>query len=222
MSGNRQAATNFILKYIDKIMPDGTNKKTYADFFSGMSDQEFDQFMNGLETGEKFLTITAPNFAKVKLNVDRNLEIAEELGHNFFPQIWIGSHDGQPTYLSPIPYLVVDLPLRRASQSLIKKIKVAEDNKTVDTLTNQATGKSKGARVSFPELQVLAAMNLDNSIIELMKYRGGDARGFNAMNNMIAKQGTAVMKTLSSYASGVESTRTLKTFLTCMHLKSTL
>ena len=127
-----------------------------------------------------------------------------------------------PTHLTPIEYLVVDLPLRRASQLLIKKIKVPDHSNVIDALTGQPTGESKGATLSHPELQVCAAMGLEDSMVELMKYRGGDNKGIVALNGMLSKYGTANLKTLSNYASGVESTKTLKTFLTCMHLKSTL
>ena len=221
--GNRLAATAFILKYIDKIAPGGENKKIYEDLFSKMSDTDFDQFMKDLSTEEKFLPVVYPNLGNVKITVKNNLEIAKELGHNFFSRLWIGSHDEAPDYLTPIPYLVVDLPLRRVSQSLIKKVKVPQDNKTIDTLTGQPTGdgRSKGSRISFPELQVLSAMGLDACTVELMKYRGGDQRGFRAMNTMIARQGVANLDTLAHYASGVESTKTLKTYLLCMHLKPT-
>ncbi len=221
--GNRKAATAFILKYIDKIAPGGENKKIYEELFKEMSDTDFDKFMKDLSTEEKFLPVVYPNLGNVDITVKRNLEIAEELGHNFFSHLWIGEHDGSPEYLTPIPYLVIDLPLRRASQSLIKKIKVPQDNKTIDLLTGQPTGdgRSKGSRISFPELQVLSAMGLDSCTVELMKYRGGDQRGFRAMNTMIAKQGVANLDTLAQYASGVESTKTLRTYLLCMHLKPT-
>lgn len=89
-------------------------------------------------------------------------------------------------------------------------------------MSGQPTGDSKGSKISFPELQNLAAMGLDNSVIEMMKYRGGDLKGFNAMNAMIARYGTTNLKTLQNYSSGVESTRVLKTFLTSCHLRSTL
>lgn len=220
---NRQKAEAYIIKMIDKVAPGGQNKKIYERLFKDMDDKTFDQFMNDLETKKKFLPVTYPNMGNVKISVANNLKIAKEMGHDFFSRLWIDNHDGNPKYLTPIPYLVVDLPVRRVSQSLIKKIKVPTDNKTIDSLTGQPTGsgKSQGARISFPELQVLSSMGLDNSTLELMKYRGGDQRGFRAMNSQIANQGIANLDTLANYASGVQSTKTLKTYLLCMHLKPT-
>jgi hypothetical protein len=222
MNQARSKAESFILKYIDKIAPGGENKNIYEKFFSSMSDKEFENFIEDLESGKRFLTITAPNFSKVKLNVENNLKIAEELDHEFFQRLWIEGDEDTPTYLSPIKYLVVDLPVRRASQLLTKKISVPDHNKVIDAMTGQPTGESKGAKISYPELQVAAAMGLDNCMVELMKYRGGDSKGGAALNGMISKYGTASLGTLSQYSSGVESTKTLKTFLTCLHLKATL
>jgi hypothetical protein len=219
---NRAGVESYILKYIDALLPGSGNVEIYRRLFKGMSNPEFEGYMQDLESGKRFLTITAPNLSGPQLNIDRNLAIARELGHDFFERIWIGAQGDVPEHLTPIKYMVIDLPLRRASQMLIKKISIPDDNHTVDAMTGQPTGASKGARISYPELQVCAAMGLESTMVELVKYRGGDQKGGVAMNTMISKYGSANIKTLSQYASGVESTKTLKTFLTAMHLRNTL
>jgi hypothetical protein len=118
--------------------------------------------------------------------------------------------------------MVIDLPIRRQSQHLQKKRSIPENNRVIDQLSGQPTGPSKGAKISYPELQVLAGMNMDSSLVELIKYRGGDKGGYNALNAMVGRYGAANLKTLSNYATGVQSTQTLKIFLTASHLKSTL
>lgn len=222
MPKNRKGAEAFILKYIEKVTPGTNNAEIYKTIFAATSDKDFDTFMEDLESGKKFLVVIMPNFAKNSLDVERNLAIADELKHKFFQKIWIEGKDDMPTYQTPNEYLVVDLPVRRASQLLIKKISVPKHNRVIDSLTGQPTGESKGAKISYPELQVCAAMGLDNSMIELMKYRGGDARGGAALNGMLSKYGRASQAVLKQYASGVESTVTVKTFLTACHLRSTL
>jgi hypothetical protein len=219
---NRKKTESFIISYIDKIVPESKNPDIYRKLFSRMNDDQFSTFIDELESGKRILSVIVPNLTGVKTSVENNYKIAEELGHDFFEQIWIEGKGDTPTYLTPIKYLVVDLPLRRASQSLVKKISVPDHNRIVDTITGQPTGDSKGAKISYPELQVSAAMGLENTMVELMKYRGGDNKGWNAYTAMLSKLGTTNLKTLSNYASGVESTATLKTFLTCVHLKSTL
>lgn len=219
---NRSKAQEFIIQMIEALMPGSDNTKIYEEFFASMDDDQFDAFMKDIEGGIKKLAIIAPNFGKQRLSVERNLEIAKKLGHKFFERIWIEGTGDIPTYLTPIPYMVVDIPLRRQAQLLIKKISIPEDNKTIDNMTGQPTGSSKGSKISYPETQVMAAMKLDNATIEMLKYRGGDIGGFVAMNKMISRNGGVSLKTVEQYATGVESTRTLKTFLTCMHLENTL
>jgi len=222
MSKNRQKTEAFILKYIAKLIPSPDMVNIYKKYFANMTDKDFEAYIDDLDTGKRFLSVIVPNFKAVGLSVENNLNIAKELGHEFFQSLWIAGKKGLPTYLTPVKFLVVDLPVRRASQLLTKKISVPDHNKVVDTMTGQPTGESKGARISYPELQICSAMGLENSMIELMKYRGGDNRGGAALNAMISKTGSANLRTLSHYSSGVESTNLLKTFLTCAHLKTTL
>ena len=222
MAKNRKAAEAFILEYIEKLLPGSPNKAQYEAFFKSMSDIDFEQYMKDLDTGVKFLTIKAPNYIQPALSVRRNLDIGKELGHRFFQRLWIGPKGDMPAYLTPIEYLVMDLPLKRMSQTLKKKISIPDSNKVIDATSGQPTGDSGRARVSYPEMQILTAMGMDQSVTELIKYRGGDLKGFNAMNAMIARMGSANQATLSHFSSGVESTRTLKTFLTAAHLKNTL
>lgn len=218
----RKETEKFIIEYIEKLLPGGGNDKIYEDLFSSMDDESFDQFIKKLETKEVRLAIIAPNFSKVKLETPRNLQVAKELGHNFFQRIFIQGEGDRPSYLTPIPYMVVDLPLRRQAQLLVKKISIPEDNKTIDQLTGQPTGSSKGSKISYPEIQVLAAMKLDNGLLELLKFRGGDVKGFSAMNKLISTSGGVSLDTVEKYAGGVESTKTLKAYLTSMHLSNTL
>jgi hypothetical protein len=220
--GKRQATEAFVLKYIEKLMPGSENTQLYRDLFASMDDEQFDQFIQALEKEETTLAVIAPNFGKVKLTVERNLALAQELGHNFFERLWIKPDDNSPAFLTPKEYLVMDLPLRRQAQVLVKKISIPEDNQSVDDLTGQPSGKSEAAKISYPETQVLAALNLDKTLNELLKYRGGDTQGFNAMNDSFSRTGGASQEAIKHLAGGVKSTQTLHTILLAMHLSNTL
>lgn len=222
MAGNRKAAEAVIIEYIGKLLPGSTNVKIYKDLFASLDDQAFDEFMTRLEQGEIRLAVIAPNLVEPKLTIERNLALAEELGHQFFERIWIQPGNDIPRYLSPIKYLVVELPLRRQAQILVKKISIPEDNKSVDDFTGQPTGKSKGSKISYPETQVMAALSLDSCLTEMLKYRGGDVKGFDAMNASISKTGGVSMDAISKLGTTVKSTETLSTLLTSMHLQNTL
>jgi hypothetical protein len=222
MAGNRKAAEAVILEYVEKLLPGSENTKLYKDLFASMGDKQFDEFMGKLKSGEIRLAVIAPNLNEPKLDISRNLELAEELDHNFFERIWIDGGNEVPPYLSPQRYLVVDLPLRRQAQLLVKKISIPEDTRSVDDFTGQPTGKSKGSKISYPEMQIMMALNLPASLTEFLKLRGGDVKGFDAMNAAISETGGVSLAAIASLGTKVKSTQTLSTFLTCMHLENTL
>lgn len=222
MAGNRKAAESFIVKWIEELLPGSDNVKMYKALFANMSDIQFDTFMANLEAGKTRLAIIAPNLNPQRLSVERNLKIAEQLGHEFFQRLWLTSPHLDAPYLSPIKYLVMQLPLRRQAQLLTKKISIAEDNNSVDDFSGQPTGKSQGSKISYPELQILAALGLDDSIVEMIKFRGGDTKAFDAQNQQISETGTTSQKSIEHLGSQVKSAQTLSTYLTCMHYKNTL
>lgn len=220
--GNRKALESFVITQVEKILPGVGNKEAYTTLFASMDDEQFDSWVKKLKEGSIRLCILAPNQHAKKLDVQNNLNIAKSLGHNFFERIWMDSKAGSPQYLSNPRYLICDYPLRRQAQLQIKKITIPETISSVDNLTGQPVGASKGAKISYPELQILASKGLDSMIVELIKYRGGDRQGFNAMNDSISRTGRVYQDSIEHLASGVESTQTLKTYLTCMHLDNTL
>lgn len=219
---NRQKAEKFILDFMNELEPTGYNAKQYTKIFASMDDKAFDTYMKDIRDGKKSLVVFRPLYKAQGITVENNLRVAQKYGLEFFEHLHFTNNPHGPDYKTPIKYLVVDLPYRRQSQTLDKKISVPDHNKTIDELTFQPTGESKGAKISYPELQVLLGMGLDNSITELIKYRGGDRGGFNAYNAMFLRYGSANLKTLSNFATGVESTKTVKTVFTAMHLSNTI
>lgn len=218
----REKAEAFIIESLEHLVPGGPTPGIYKKFFATMDDIAFDRYMQQLKDKSIRLVFYCPNFDKGRLDIKRNIEFGKQLGHSFFQRLWMPAKGNIPSYLTPIPYLVIELPLRRASQTLVKKMKMPRDSHTVDNLTGQVAGPSSGSRLSFEELRLLSAMGLDQCSIEFMKYRGGDIKGGRALDATIARFGTAQIETLKRFASGVESTKTFSTFLTAMHLKSTL
>lgn len=223
MAGNRAAAEKELYNVLEAIMPGSENTKIYKDILSVMNDQEFEKFIDQLESGERPLAMIAPDFGKHGPSVENNFKVADEWGHNFFERIWMDPQNGAPPFLSNDTYLVVWLPLKRQAQFLIKKISIPEDNKSIDNLTGQPTGKSKGSKISWPETQILASLGeFDNTIEEFIKMRGGDLVSFNAMNHMIATTGGVSLRSIEGLGGKVKSVQSLSTLLTSMHISNTL
>lgn len=222
MPGFRKETEKLCLMVIDELVDGGQNTQLYREMFAKMSDEEFETFINDLATEKKRLVIVVPNFSESTLDIERTLDIGERLGHKFFQQIWIPPRNGLPGYWTPIEYFVFHQPLGRQAQLLEKKISIPEDNNVVDDLTGQPTGRSKGSKISYPEAQILAAIGLDECLEEMMTFRGGDEKGFAAMNAAIMRTGAVKLESIRPYRSGVKSLTALKAFLAGMHLKSTL
>lgn len=222
MSGNRKAAETELINCIEAILPGSENTKIYQNIFKGMPDHEFDKWITELDNGTRYLALIAPEKGTVSLDVERNLDVGEKWGHKFFEKIWMDPQNGSPAYLSNDEYLLVDLPLKRQAQFLIKKISIPEDNRSIDTFTGQPTGKSKGSKISWPELQILAALGgFDETIAEFFKFRGGDLQGFNAMNSMIYNTGGVSLNAVGALGTKVKAVQSLSTLLTSMHIANT-
>lgn len=224
MSVNRKAAEAETLAIIEAIIPNTPNTKLYQDMFEKMNDEQFNRWIESIADGSVHLAIIVPEECdKPGLSVERNLDLAETWGYNFFEKVWLDPQNGAPAFLSNDKYLIIHLPLKRQSQFLQKKITIPEDNRSIDTFTGQPTGKSKGAKISWPELQILGSLGeFDNTIYEFFNLRGGDLQGFNAMNHMIAQTGGVSTTAISSLGTKVKAVETLSTLLTSMHLTTTL
>ena len=228
MTAKRKKAQDTILKYVNKIAPGGFNQKLYEDLFKKMSDKDFNSFMVKLQNKDITVSVIAPVGGSVKLDVKRNFAIGRELGYEFFQPLIIGpkgnKKDGTyiPKYKTPFKYLVYDLPFRRTAQLLVKGISVGADNSVIDLTTGQVTGDSKSAKLTKPELELLVGMGLNDSIVELMKIRGGDLGSARAADASAAMTGRISQDAIADYATGVVSTKTLNAFFNAAMLKTTL
>ncbi len=220
--GNRKAATQECLYWIDQLVPGGKAVKDMEKVLNSLSDEQFDRYMKALEDGDEIVSIAIPNLGTDKLEMERLLDLGEKLGHNFFEQLWLTDAKTGVTYLTPEKYLVLLLPLRRQQQALVKKISIPDSNKHIDELTGQVTGDSKGASLSGPEIQVLRAQGLDMPLLEGIKVRGGDEKAFRYVNRQIIETGEANIDVVLAAGTRVKGTVTLSDLLTGMHLKNNL
>lgn len=221
-NANRQAFIDYVATYVDKILPGGGNGAYLTERFKAMSDAELDAYVDRLASGEEIIPLTAPNLAKEKLSINRNLAVAKELKISFFHHLHLTDPATGVTYVTPEKYPLLKLSIRRQRQLLRKKITIPEGTRHVDEFSGQVTGPSKGARISLPELQVLYSQNLTDPIIELIKYRGGDIKGQQLMYRSLMETGRVSMKNLERFDTRVKSTQTLGIILQGMMLSNTL
>lgn len=226
MNAKREQVTKFILDNIGKIIPgDKTNVTLLGEKLNGFTDAEFEAYLKRLapaKTAEQIkardiLPFYIPNLSKQRISIARNFKIVRDLGKSLTHRLIMTDGATGVQYITPHPYPVLDLPVRRQAQTVVKKRSIPEHNQRIDDLTNQPTSQSKGSRVSAPELGSLSSRGLDNTILELIKVRGGDEAAYREMRRQLVENGECTLEQVSGLGNA-KSTDTLEVFFNCMHL----
>lgn len=232
MNKQRQVFIDQVVKDIEALAPGSQNAKAYRETLTKMSDAQFENMLNGIRNAtaknpdyEKpffILPVIQPNMVKYSITTDNNLTLAKRWGIEFFQRLWMTDRVTKQTYLTNRPYLVIDLPITRPAQTLDKKISIPDHNRSIDDRTDQVTGESKGASISYPEVQILNARGLESTLIELLKARGGDMQVGRVMDKQIKDTGEFDLSTVQDLDTQAKSTETLANILTGMHLENNL
>lgn len=210
----RKQIEEHLFKFIGSIS-DEFNLALYKARFAEMTDLEFTEFMNDLDSKKINLALIQPTGVKNTVTVEKNMKVAKEMGVVVIDNI---IYKTKNPYMVNVPTAILRLPVKRTVQILSSKIGVPKDNKTIDTSTGQATGASKGSRITLPELQLLDAMGLDKSLVELMKIRGGDLGAYRAYSASLENYGEASQEVINQYGTGVVSGKTLRSIHNAMLL----
>lgn len=217
MSPKRKQAQDYICSKIDLLDPTKRESKRYRDMFAKMSDKEFDEFMCDLRDGKEVLYIYSVN-AKDKVDIDIYKKAALEMGVKIAERIRMWDPVTESYYLTPNEYVVLEVPIRRMSQFQDHKLSVPEGDSKIDILTGQVVAQDKAGSISRVEAQTLYAKNLNNVIVELTKYRGGDINAFADYKRELEETGhTSISKETNSVP---RSAVILDVFLSGMHINS--
>lgn len=219
----RKKVTDMVVEFLNKMTPNTDNAQRNKERLDALSDKEFEALMHKFKNGEDFLQIfTVPGDDKTRLDIDRLQDVANEYGINFYQKIWIPDEDGS-WELSNEEAMVLHLPMRVQQQLISKKISIPKDNNHIDHFTGQPSGpESKGAAVSYPEINMLMAMGLVKTTEEMMHFRGGSEKGMRLIEQSIGQIGSASADALKPYTGTVGATKMLHNYLTAMMLKTTL
>lgn len=193
MAVNREKAKSGLIANMKRWDASGINAKFYEDLFKDMDDAAFDNFMDKMISGRVPLSGTIPNYSDVEVAVRHNVKIASEMGHEMYQRIWVKDPWTGQLFLSPRKHLVYETNVCRQCQTLDHKISVPKDNTQIDERTGQPTGDSKSAGFSGPEFMMLKSRGLNKTIIELIKFRGGDLQSMRYVDDMIIKSGNGSM-----------------------------
>lgn len=220
MAGNRKAAEKVILADLALYdnSPNKENVKNYATYFASMTDAQFDAFIDRLDKQAEYIQMKVPNFQGKDLTFEEILAIGDKVGYKFFERIWLTDRATGITTLSAHEYMILVLPLRRQSQSLMGKMSTAEDNSHIDTLTDQPTGESKTSSLSFVETQVVSNQGIKKPLEEFLRVRGGNLKALARFEQQFLEYGEGSLDAPGMEQGKVKSVQNAAIYLRAMHL----
>lgn len=189
MNAKRKAVEDYIIKYMDEIDPSGLNTAKYRKLFSKMSDNLFDTWMTYLRDKQTVLSVETPNII-VKVDIDRLIKLCKELGIELFTRLKLWDEPTQTYYHTTNKYIMLKLPIRRQAQFLDHKLSVPEGDSKIDNLSGQVMKPDQANGLSQVEVQALYARGLNATIMELIKYRGGDTTAFAEYKRSLEERGS--------------------------------
>lgn len=217
MALNRKEAEAFLYKALDRMDKTGSNSKLYKEFFSKLSDAQFEHYVQRLEKGEDVLAYYAPSI-KAKPDLDELLAAAEELGATIFDYVDRWDDATGQYYRTPYKCCILELSVRKQAQFADHKLSVPEGDTKVDILTGQVMKPDRAGSISQVEIQTMFARGLKKSSLELLKYRGGDTVAGAEFRRSLEETGAASVKTETG--SVPRSAVTLDALFSGMHIES--
>lgn len=215
MNEKRKAVEDKIVKYISAI--NKSNAKKYKDMFASMNDKAFDDWMYDLRNKDTVLDIEIPNMIE-KVNIDDLIKVSEQLGIELFTRLKLWDVPTQTYYRTTKKYLMLQLPMVAMAQTVDHKLSVPESDSKIDHLSGQVMKPDQANSISQVEVQSLYARGLQSTILELIKYRGGDVSAYAEYKRSAEELGMCMLKADSN--SITRSVVVLDVFFAGMQLSS--
>ena len=193
----KQELIDYLCDVLDTVEPEGQNSARYRSFLENMSVEEFDTFIKHLENNDTQIHMYMPNVKTVMKQENIN-KAAEKVGVLLQEKIWITDAVTGKKYLTPNEYVVLQLPIRRVSQFLLHKMSVPESDKKIDILTGQVTSSDRSSSITQVEIQSLFARDMKDTLIELVKIRGGDVNAYADFKQQISETGEASLENMEA------------------------
>jgi hypothetical protein len=186
----RQKIVEKVYKVLKTLMPNGDDAEQWKTRITAMSLTQFNAYMTRMLEGKDDITINAPPFGNV-LRMENVLAAAKLTKTKLFHRVWFESPATGRRVLSNEYLPIVELHCRRVQQFIDKKLAIPDDDTHIDAMTGQVTSNSRALGLSHPEIQVLQAIGLDDTLSELVRVRGGDMHAYEAFIEQLENQGEA-------------------------------
>lgn len=217
----------FMKKLLDTfnlLDPSGDNAKKYENFFSSMSDDQFDKYIRKFfaDDSQQFYLEIVEYMRDIKYeNIEK---AAKYLGVPLYETVYLPhiNHDLENVTMTPEKVPVGYIHEKRMMQTLEKKNSGSTSNAQRNPLTGQVTGDDKNGRNSDVETYSLLATGAEYALKEFLGPRADDEVARNEMATAIAKNGYVSMKDLTNDKANKTSLNTLNIYFLMQGFKTNL
>jgi hypothetical protein len=222
MTPKRKKVQDRILQIVKTADPTGLNAQRYEKLFDRLDDKQFHHWMEELRVNKnnRKLTLFAPNL-KNNLKVDNLLKAADALNLKLFERVRIYDAVSKRYFLTPVEYLILDLPVRRLKQSLEDKMSIPTSDRRTSQLTGQVIKPDASSSVSMVEQQIMVSKGLIKVATELGNIRGGNIEGYASFVSDIENTGTGNLSEVDP-STRPRSADTVRSLFLAMHLDNNL
>lgn len=211
--GNRKAAEDHLLTYMEGLTLGGYNRVVYENLFKRFNNGQFEEFVNSVAEGNP-LSVWYSNFDKEEmLDWGKLLKLCEVYGYEPHQNLIVYDSDTGARTITPVKFIAGQTEVRKQRQHLFKKFSASKDDSQVDDLTGQVINRSQAASLSAPEVGVLLELGLTKTTHELYNVKGGDNGALKAYKNDLISTGKTTTIGSMQQGTGVKSLRTVQSFL---------
>lgn len=222
MAKNRKKMEEFILKAVKRMDPSNRTFESLKAQFAKMDDKRFHMWYLEIKEGKSFIPIYLENHMDgERITQKHALDVCKEYGINIMQRYWYRNPANGVKALSNKPAPFVHMMVRRQIETIMNKMGVSDDNATTDVLTGQVV--HAGSAITQPESLVYIEKGLTGSLVEKLKYRGGDVEGGRLFDRQVIETGQ--VSTNQLYAEHNTTTRVVQTadiYLTAAHYETNL
>lgn len=213
----RKAVEALIHRHLKMVDPSGVNNKIYEGIFKTLDDKKL------LKIIEKRVPIYFPPDSPVYIDPYAVAELAKkEFNYEFWQHGWLT--DPRTGIISKTKYkhMFIEVPVRRQTQMIDKKISIAKHNRTIDKLTHQPTGDSKSSGFSFPQSYILFSQGYDQTLGEFLQDRGGNLKAMQVIDRNLRTNGHSSRMFPGKEQTKTKSVTTGGVIFKAMHLGNSL
>lgn len=221
MAKNRKKAEEFLLKVVKDADPTLRTFNQVKEQLAKMDDKRFDEFVQRIKARKEFIPLIMDNHTERQMDTAQALDLCEKYGIQIFQRFWYKHPIVGIKVLSNIKVPFIHMNVRRQIETLMNKMSVSDDNTTVDTLTGQPIHGASA--ITQPESLVYLEKGLDATLVEKLKYRGGDVEGGRLFDQSLIETGK--VSTTQLYEQHNTTTRGVQTadiYLTSAHYETNL